>query len=98
MTEVETAGDVVVLPARVDLVAAKSLHATLLDADGDVGLDARDVTMLSTPALQVILAGRDHFAAGGRELRIAAPSDGFISCVRTLGVPLERIQPDGETP
>ena len=97
MTEVTTAGDVVVLPARVDLVAAKSLHEALLGAQGDVGLDAQDVTILSTPALQVIMAGRDHFAAGGRQLRIAAPSDAFLSCLRTLGVPFERIQPDGET-
>ena len=80
------------LPGRLDLAAAVALRSDFVDHAGDLILDASDVSLITTPALQLLMALRDRQAARGDELRIASPSDEFLACIRTLGVRLNRIQ------
>ncbi len=91
------ADGVFTLKERLDIAGAEALRDAILGADGDLTVDAGSVSLLTTPGLQVLMAGRDHLAAKGHALRIAPVSSGFHACLRTLGVPLERLQ-TGEAP
>jgi len=74
-----------VLPAVLDLAAAKDLLATLLQQLANAGrlnLDAAGVETLTLPCAQVILAA----IRGGRQVSIANPSDAFISAFGDLGL------------
>lgn len=93
---IETRVDgVFILKERLDIAGAEALRDALLSAKGDVRVDAGSVSLLTTPGLQVLMAGRDHQAARGHALRISPVSAGFLACLRTLGVPLERLQTGG---
>ena len=95
MTRLAEEGGAIVLPARSDTPVAVALRDRILAAEGDVTLDARAVSVLTTPVLQVLMAGRDHLAGRGRALAIVAPSDGFEASLRTLGVPFDRVRTSG---
>lgn len=87
----------IALPDRFDIGAAPRLRQALLSASGDVSLDASRVTIVTTPALQVLMAARDHLSGQGRALSIDAPSPCFLACIETLGVPMKRIVTAGCT-
>lgn len=89
------ADGVFILKERLDIAGAEALRAAILAADGDLTVDAGSVHLLTTPGLQVLMAGRDHQAARGHALRVEPVSAGFRACLRTLGVPLERLQTGG---
>jgi len=78
------------LPAVADLTAAGPLKATLEQAlaDGNgVIVDASAVQRVSSPCLQVLVAGALSFAkAGGTSLSIGDPSDAFCETVSLLGL------------
>lgn len=82
---------VIVLPERLDIAAAGDLRARVLGGTGDLVLDARAVNLIATPALQVLMAARDHQSARGKALDITHMSDGFRNCLKTLGVPPARL-------
>lgn len=97
-SDVDTAkarGDAIVLPDRLDIGAAQRLREACLAAPADIAIDAGAVTVATTPALQVLMAARDHQRARGQALRFVRVSPGFAACAATLGVPLARMQTPG---
>ncbi|CUH40535.1 hypothetical protein JSE7799_03269 [Jannaschia seosinensis] len=79
------------LPKRFDMIAAETLRADVTGRTGDIILTADAVSVLTTPALQLLMALRDRQAARGDALYIGTPSDAFLACIRTLGVSLDRL-------
>ena len=98
MTERTRTKGAFVLRERLDIAGAEALRDAILTADGDLTVDAGAVALLTTPGLQVLMAGRDHMAAQGHALQVAPVSQGFRACLRTLGIPLDRIQTSGARP
>lgn len=86
-----------ILKERLDISGAEALRAVILAADGDLTIDAGAVSIVTTPGLQVLMAGRDHQASKGHALHLRPVSDGFRACLRTLGVPLDRLRTGGES-
>lgn len=86
-----------ILPERMDIAAARLLRDTVLSDTADLVLDARAVCVVTTPALQVLMAVRDHQQINDRTVAIEAPSTGFIDSIRMLGVSMERLQTRGTT-
>jgi CheY-like chemotaxis protein len=77
-------GATMTLPAVLDLAAAESFHATLLQqAQGGtmVRLDASDVETLTLPCIQIILAASRNY-----DVMVESPSEGFISAFRDLAL------------
>jgi len=83
-------GDRVSLPAVADLVEAGPLKARLeqaLAAGSGLTVDASAVQRISSPCLQVLVAGVSSFAkAGGPSLVIGEPSEAFRETVSVLGL------------
>ncbi len=84
------ASDCVPLPAVADLVEAGPLKARLeqaLAAGAGITVEASAVQRISSPCLQVLVAGVNSFAkAGGPSLVIADPSEAFCETVSVLGL------------
>lgn len=84
------AGDSVSLSAVADLVEAGPLKARLeqaLASGSGLTVDASAVQRISSPCLQVLVAGVSSFAkAGGPSLVIAEPSAAFRETVSVLGL------------
>ncbi len=80
----------VTLPAVADLTQAGPLKEQLMQsfaAGASVTVDASSVQRLSSPCLQVLVAGKQSFAkAGGASLVIANPSVAFRETVSVLGL------------
>jgi len=80
----------VLLPAVVDLPQAAKLKAQLergLARGKGVTIDGAAVRRISSPCLQVLLAGMDAFAkAGGPPMKIVSPSAAFLETVSVLGL------------
>ena len=75
-------GATMTLPAVLDLAAAESFHATLLQqAQGGalLRLDASGVETLTLPCIQIILAASRNY-----DVTIEAPSEGSSARSRTL--------------
>jgi len=71
------------LPARFDLREVRGVLDDLRAADGPVTFDAARVEVMTSPALQVLLAAaRDPSC----DMRIRAPSASFLDCLDLLGV------------
>ncbi len=84
------ASDQVPLPAVADLVEAGPLKERLdkaLAMGAGITVDASAVQRISSPCLQVLVAGVTSFAkAGGPSLVIADPSEAFCETVSVLGL------------
>jgi anti-anti-sigma regulatory factor len=84
------AGDCLALPAVADLVQAGPLKVQLehyLAAGAGVRVDASAVQRISSPCLQVLVAGVTGFTkAGGPSLTISNPSAEFLETVTALGL------------
>ena len=80
----------VTLPAVADLTYAGPLKEQLMQsftAGTSVTIDASSVQRLSSPCLQVLVAGKQSFAkAGGASLVISKPSVAFRETVSVLGL------------
>lgn len=83
-------GERVTLPPVADLTEAGPLKERLLQAlaaGTSVTVDASAVQRVSSPCLQVLVAGTQSFAkAGGTSLTIADPSEAFRETVSVLGL------------
>jgi chemotaxis protein CheX len=80
----------ITLPAVADLVEAGPLKAQIeqhLVAGSGLQLDASAVQRISSPCLQVLVAGVTAFSkAGGPSLVIAEPSPAFLETATALGL------------
>ena len=80
----------VTLPAVADLTYAAPLKDMLMQffaAGTSVMVDASAVQRLSSPCLQVLVAGKQSFAkAGGASLLVVNPSQAFHETVSVLGL------------
>ena len=78
------------LPAVVDLLQAGALKAQLeqgLASGIGMTIDGSAVQRISSPCLQILVAGAAAFAkAGGPSLTVANPSAAFLETVSTLGL------------
>lgn len=75
------------LPARLDLAAAAPLAEALKAQIGaDLVLDARGVTHLGTPGLQVLLAARRSWEATGHALCLDGLPEALSAQLGTLGL------------
>jgi anti-anti-sigma regulatory factor len=83
-------GECVAMPAVADLVQAGPLKAEIerrLSAGVGLELDASAVQRISSPCLQVLVAGVAAFAAaGGPSLVITKPSAAFVETASALGL------------
>jgi anti-anti-sigma regulatory factor len=83
-------GTCAALPAVADLVQAGPLKAEIerhLAAGVGLDLDASAVQRISSPCLQVLVAGVAAFAkAGGPSLSISKPSAAFVETASALGL------------
>jgi chemotaxis protein CheX len=86
----ETVSDSVVLPAVADLTEAGPLKQNLekaLASGTGLTVDASAVQRISSPCLQVLVAGVAAFAkAGGAALSISNPSEAFRETASVLGL------------
>lgn len=77
------------LPARLDLLAAETLRGDLLDRREGADillLSGREVSLIDTPAIQVLLsAANDQTARGGR-LILREPSPAIAEAMVILGL------------
>jgi anti-anti-sigma regulatory factor len=84
------AGDGLTLSAVSDLVQAGSLKASIehgLGAGRGLRIDASSVQRISSPCLQVLIAGVAAFATkGGPSLMIENPSAPFLEAATVLGL------------
>ncbi len=78
------------LPAVVDLLQAGALKAQLeqgLASGSSMTIDAAAVQRISSPCLQILVAGAAAFAkAGGPSMTIVNPSTAFLETVSLLGL------------
>jgi len=83
-------GGKVFLPAVVDLLQAGALKAKLeqgLASGTGMTIDGSAVQRISSPCLQVLVAGAAAFAkAGGPSMTIANPSAALLETVTLLGL------------
>ena len=81
---------VLMLPAVLDLTESASLKRSLQDSlvrGEGLAVNARHVSRVSSPCLQVLAAATRAFtASGGPGLRIEAASDAFRDTVSALGL------------
>ena len=81
------------LAARLDLGAARPLHAALLARRGaDLVLDAGQVSHFGTLGLQLLLAAARSWRRDGHRLAVAPRSPAFDEALLTFGVPLDDLQ------
>ncbi len=85
----------ILLPERLDLIAARPLARDLAAATGDLRLDASAVRFLGGQCLQILLASARHSAAAGRGFAIASPSTEFGDALRVFGVDPALLPEDG---
>ncbi len=81
----------IALPPRVDIGSAGALRDAILAHEGDIVLDARAVTVVTSPGFQVLMACRDRQARAGCGMRLANATPAFSSCAATLGIRPERL-------
>ena len=80
------------LPAVLDIVVAGKFKNDLMQAanqDKDVKLNAGEVSRITTPCVQVIIALAKMFKESGRKLLIDKPSDTFCAAFADLGLAYE---------
>jgi two-component system chemotaxis response regulator CheY len=90
----EETGELIKLPAVLDLSAAEGFLGTMLrasEAGVPLRLDVSAVETLTMPCVQIILAAR----RGGDNLSIENPSAAFLAAFTDLGLPWIDAQADG---
>ncbi|MBW6506989.1 MAG: STAS domain-containing protein [Rhodobacteraceae bacterium] len=81
------------LPARLDLTAAKPLHAALLSRRGaDLVLDAGQVTHLGALGLQLLASAAQSWRLAGHALAIMPRTQAFDDALTVFGMPLDQLQ------
>jgi two-component system chemotaxis response regulator CheY len=93
----EQAGAAIVLPAVLDLSAAESFLAVMLqvgESEEPVRLDASAVETITLPCIQILLAAKRADA----RLSVADPTPAFLSAFADLGLPWEEGAATREAP
>jgi len=79
--------ETLVLPARLDLTAARRLCVDLrIHAKGPLILDASQVDVFGGLCLQVLLSAQQHWARLGNSLTIKPRSAAFVRALEQFGV------------
>jgi chemotaxis protein CheX len=74
---------------NLDFAAARPLWQELRQLRGaPLALDASEVERLGGLCLQVLLAASAEWRAAGLEFRIEAPSQAFVTALKTMGADL----------
>jgi len=79
----------IALAPMTDLSAAAQLKAALIelmDSDDPMAIDASQVSHLTTPCVQILVAAARGAAEQGRDVIIHKPSDAFITAFDDLGL------------
>ena len=81
-----------VLDAKLDLSAATSLHAKLMEmAEQDTVLDARDVTHMGALCTQLLIAAGRQARANDKKLTLVNTSDRVLAQLGAMGLSPEMI-------
>ena len=88
---------VLTLAPRQDLGTAGRLRDWFLAQQGDAAIDATDVEIVTTPAVQVLIAGSDMIRRKGGTFDVRGASAAFRACRSDLGCTLARLT-DGPRP
>lgn len=78
------------LGSRLDIVAAEALQVELLElapTQDELTIDARDVELIDTPAIQVLLAAAAHQLDRGARFLVTNPSEAFLAAMALIGMP-----------
>jgi len=89
MSDEPQSGQPLRLASRLDVVAAEELHAQVLKRvsdDDPLSIDARDVELVDTPAIQVLLAAAAHQLDRGARFLVINPSTAFAEAMTLLGL------------
>ncbi|WAJ29840.1 STAS domain-containing protein [Antarcticirhabdus aurantiaca] len=85
-------GEMVGLPAVLDLTAASELRETLIGHRGaPIVLDGSSVERLGGQCLQILLSARATWAADNRAFALATPSEALLRDLSILGVSPESL-------
>jgi anti-anti-sigma regulatory factor len=86
--QMDAAGQVLVLPAVLDLTSAETLRTSLLGvvAGDALTIDAGAVQRITSPAMQVFAAAAKQLAQQGRRLEFRNLPDGFRQIADTLAL------------
>lgn len=89
----------ITLPARLDLSVASNLARDILALHGqDVTLDAKEVILLGTPGLQVLLAAQREWSDENTTLTLQNPPSKFIDQLARFGLTPDDLESRAETP
>ncbi len=76
------------LPSILDLLAAEGLKdkvVSILDGGESLVLDASEVSRITTPCVQILIAASTELQANHNDLKLAASSQVFEDAMRDLG-------------
>lgn len=79
----------IILDGRMDASAAEALYAEILDKRGDTGalvINASNVSLIDTPAIQVLLSAARDQAERDESFRLADPSEEMSEAMTLLGL------------
>jgi chemotaxis protein CheX len=88
-SKIITISEVVILPQVLDIAHAQDFLAqmrALVEAGGDVSLDASGVSRITTPCVQILLSTAKTLEGTGGALRIERASPVLSSAMNDLGV------------
>jgi|GEM_PF-2473479 len=89
MAEAIAPKEVFELAPRLDLAAAEALHTEILerrDVGASLQFNASDVSLVDTPAIQVLLAAAKDQEAREQGFELVDPSPAFTEAMSLLGL------------
>lgn len=81
----------------MDIGNAKALYdelTSMLSNASSICLDASEVTRMTTPCVQIIIALNKHANENDLEISIARPSDAFMNAFKQLGLDKSELYQD----
>jgi anti-anti-sigma regulatory factor len=82
----------ITLTTRVDAMAAEALHAEILDLRSNAGglvIDASEVSLIDTPAIEIIISAAQDQVVRHESFHLKDPSDAFNDAVAQMGLAQE---------
>jgi anti-anti-sigma factor len=79
----------IMLDGRMDASAAEALHAEILDKRGDTGglvINGSNVSLIDTPAIQVLMSAAHDQAEREESFRLSEPSEEMSEAMTLLGL------------
>ncbi len=80
-----------VLPAKLDLAVAMKLVSDLRAMDGDMTIDASNVTHLGALSLQALIAASRHAKTSGHSFEIRNIHEKALDQMRVMGITPEQL-------